>query len=180
MKESLVEKAESLKDSTDWKETGEKLKNLQKEWKEIGYFASSKDKSLWDRFNNACNYFFEQSSRVYEEKNEKMMWVIQKKEALCLQTELLAKILNPDIEFDFQHQMPMDEQLHLSLEYKDEVLVPGDERATLGNIMRKVANIRSEWKSAGIIPGERDKMLWKRFCMAEKEIQSFSQVAKKN
>ena len=75
-----------------------------------------------------------------------MMWIIQKKEELCLQTELLAKILKPDIEFDFQKHIPMDKQLHLSLEYKDEVLVPGDERATLVNIMRKVANIRSEWK----------------------------------
>ena len=66
----------------------------------------------------------------------------------------------------------MDKQLHLSLEYKDEVLVPGDDRATLGNILRKVASIRSEWKDVGKVSGEKDKMLWKRFCDAEREIQS--------
>lgn len=180
LKESLANEAESLKDSSDWKETGEKLKDLQKEWKKIGYASSSRDRELWNRFHNACNYFFERSHQVYEEKNEKIMWVIQKKEELCLQTELLAKILKPDTEFDFQSRIPMDEQLHLSLEYKDEVIVPGDERATLGNIMRKVANIRSEWKNAGNIPGEKDKMLWKRFCLAEREIQSCKQFPKKN
>lgn len=35
-KKALCEKAESLKDSTEWKETAEILTKLQKEWKTIG------------------------------------------------------------------------------------------------------------------------------------------------
>lgn len=35
-KKALCEKAEALKDSTDWKETAEVLTKLQKEWKTIG------------------------------------------------------------------------------------------------------------------------------------------------
>ena len=35
-KRALCEKAEALKDSTDWKDTTDKMIALQKEWKTIG------------------------------------------------------------------------------------------------------------------------------------------------
>jgi hypothetical protein len=59
-KNELVEKAEALKDSTEWKKTTEALVALQKEWKTIGTVAKKHSDNVWRRFQQACDYFFEQ------------------------------------------------------------------------------------------------------------------------
>ncbi len=58
-KKALVEKAQALKDSTDWKSTGDKLIALQKEWKTIGMVPKKYGDQLWNDFLAACNHFFE-------------------------------------------------------------------------------------------------------------------------
>ena len=58
-KKALVEKAQALADSTDWKVTSDKLINLQKEWKTIGVVPKKIGDQLWHDFLNACNKFFE-------------------------------------------------------------------------------------------------------------------------
>jgi uncharacterized coiled-coil DUF342 family protein len=58
-KKELVEKAESLKDSTDWRSTGDILVKLQKQWKEIGNVPHKYSEDLWKRFVGACDHFFE-------------------------------------------------------------------------------------------------------------------------
>lgn len=58
-KKELVEKAESLMESTDWRSTGDILINLQKQWKEIGTVPRKYSEDLWKRFTTACDHFFE-------------------------------------------------------------------------------------------------------------------------
>ena len=58
-KRALIEKAKALQDSTDWKSTGDKLINLQKEWKTIGMVPKKLGDQLWDEFLGTCNKFFE-------------------------------------------------------------------------------------------------------------------------
>ena len=58
-KRALIEKAKALQDSTDWKSTGDKLINLQKEWKTIGIVPKKLGDQLWEEFLGACNKFFE-------------------------------------------------------------------------------------------------------------------------
>ena len=84
-KRALCEKAEALKDSTDWKVTADTLAKLQKEWKTIGPVAKKYSEALWKRFIGACDYFFEQknkataSQRTVEQENlEKKRAVIEK------------------------------------------------------------------------------------------------------
>ena len=57
-KMSLIEQAEALKDSTDWKKTTDQFISLQKQWKEIGYVPRKKADQLWKRFRAACDAFF--------------------------------------------------------------------------------------------------------------------------
>lgn len=57
---ALVEKAEALKDSTDWKEATDSFVELQKEWKKIGTVPKKQSEAVWKRFQTACDYFFEQ------------------------------------------------------------------------------------------------------------------------
>lgn len=63
-KKELCEKAEALKDSTDWKETADILSKLQKEWKTIGPVPKKYSDTIWKRFISACDYFFEQKGKA--------------------------------------------------------------------------------------------------------------------
>ena len=56
---SIIEQAEALKDSKEWKKTTEALKELQKQWKEIGAVPRKKSEQLWKRFRAACDAFFD-------------------------------------------------------------------------------------------------------------------------
>ncbi len=58
-KKALVEKAESLMESQEWRSTGDALINLQKQWKEIGTVPRKYSEDLWKRFTTACDHFFE-------------------------------------------------------------------------------------------------------------------------
>ena len=57
-KMAIIEEAESLKDSTDWKATSDRLIELQKQWKEIGAVPRKKSEQIWKRFRAACDAFF--------------------------------------------------------------------------------------------------------------------------
>ena len=88
-KRALCEKAEALKDSTDWKSTADEMVKLQKEWKTIGPVAKKHSDAIWKRFITACDYFFEQknlagaSQRTEEQNNlEKKRAIIEKLEAI--------------------------------------------------------------------------------------------------
>jgi hypothetical protein len=69
-KRQLVEEAESLKESTDWKETTDKLVELQKQWKAIGPVARKYSDDLWKMFTTACDTFFEAKRVATKEARE--------------------------------------------------------------------------------------------------------------
>ena len=85
-KKALCEQAEALKDSTDWKEAGEKFILLQKEWKTIGPVAKKYSDELWKRFIAACDYFFEQKNKSTSGQRN------AESENLAKKKELIAKI----------------------------------------------------------------------------------------
>ena len=89
---ALCEQAEALKDSTEWNATTNKLVQLQKDWKEIGLVSRKVSNSLWERFNSACNYFFEQKKKVLGDQRKeetanltKKMTIIDKLEAIAVE-----------------------------------------------------------------------------------------------
>ena len=58
-KKALIEKAQSLATSTDWKNTAEQLKKLQKQWQDSGSAGQRFENKLWKEFRAACNAFFD-------------------------------------------------------------------------------------------------------------------------
>ncbi len=58
-KTRLCERAEALRDSTDWRKTADELVKLQKEWKSIGTVPKKHSDNIWHRFQAACDAFFE-------------------------------------------------------------------------------------------------------------------------
>ena len=68
-KMAIIEEAESLKDSTEWKKTTDRLINLQNQWKEIGAVPRKKSEVLWKRFRAACDAFFAERDKHSAENN---------------------------------------------------------------------------------------------------------------
>ena len=67
---SLIEQAEALKSSTEWKKATDQFINLQKQWKEIGAVPRKKSEQLWKRFRAACDEFFAERDKQAKPEND--------------------------------------------------------------------------------------------------------------
>ena len=75
-------KAEALKDSTAWKETTDAIIALQKRWKEIGTVPKKFSDDVWNRFNAACDAFFEAKKAANSSQRSEQTENLQKKQAI--------------------------------------------------------------------------------------------------
>lgn len=57
-KNALVEEAEKLSTSTEWRKTTDRLIEMQKEWRAIGSVPKKQSDAVWARFQKACDTFF--------------------------------------------------------------------------------------------------------------------------
>ncbi len=69
-KMSIIEKAEALKNSTEWKKATDQFIELQKQWKEIGTVPRKKSEQIWKRFRAACDEFFAERDKNNKPEND--------------------------------------------------------------------------------------------------------------
>lgn len=96
-KNALIEKAEALKDSTDWGATTNKFVELQKEWKAIGPVAHKVSDAIWKRFNDACNYFFEQKNAANAGQRKEEEANLELKKGVIAELEKLVENASDDL-----------------------------------------------------------------------------------
>lgn len=89
-KNALVEKAEALKDSTDWGTTTNKFIELQKQWKTIGAVPHKVSDAIWKRFNDACNYFFDKKTEANAGQRKEEEANLEIKKGIIAELEKLA------------------------------------------------------------------------------------------
>lgn len=87
----LCERAESLKDSKDWRKTTQDMIEIQKEWKKIGPVPRKFMDTTWKRFIAACDYFFEQKKLQNSSRNTEEVANMEAKNAI------IEKIKNLDV-----------------------------------------------------------------------------------
>ena len=63
-KQRLADRAEELKESTDWRKASDEFIEMQKEWKSIGAIPKKYSDALWARFTAACDYFFDRKKKA--------------------------------------------------------------------------------------------------------------------
>lgn len=90
-KQSLIEKAETLMESTDWKVTTDKMIALQKEWKTIGAVPKKVGDELWSKFLEACNKFFEARNAANAGTRNEERTNLDKKKAIISQLKELVE-----------------------------------------------------------------------------------------
>lgn len=82
-KRALVERAQAMKDSTDWKKTTDEMVAIQKEWKTIGPVPRKYSDIVWKEFVTACDYFFEQKKKNFSsQKDEEVANLAAKREII--------------------------------------------------------------------------------------------------
>ena len=126
-KKELVEKAEALMESTDWRSTGDILINLQKQWKEIGTVPRKYSEELWKRFTAACDHFFEARQaatadvRAEEKANKEMKLdiIAQLKELASTEGEnIISKVKELQQKWNEVGHVPFRDKETLYKEYR--------------------------------------------------------------
>ncbi|MBP6253879.1 MAG: DUF349 domain-containing protein [Bacteroides sp.] len=185
-KRALCEKAEALKDSTDWKATADELTKLQKEWKTIGPVAKKYSDAVWKRFISACDYFFEQknkatsSQRSVEQENlEQKKTIIEKLNAIDDQmdteeaTQLVRDLMK---EWNGIGHVPFKEKDRIYKQYHSQV----DklfERFNISASNKKLSNFKStissiQEGSPQALYREREKLV-RAFDNMKNELQTY-------
>lgn len=92
----LCERAEAMKDSTDWKKTTQDMIDIQKEWKTIGIVPRKYVDVIWKRFIGACDYFFEQKKLSTSSRYEEEARNLEAKRAVVQTIKDIDKTLEAD------------------------------------------------------------------------------------
>jgi hypothetical protein len=187
-KRALCEKAEALKNNTNWKETADKLIALQKEWRTIGVVPRKHADAVWKRFITACDYFFEQKNKnVTSQKNTELSNLTAKKEVIkkikdLSEVEEQDKALN--LIKDYMNEwnavgfVPFREKDKIYKEYHDAIEKQFD-RLNIDRNDRKMQTFRntlndmtSGEKGRGKLYGERDKLM-RTYERMKSELQTY-------
>ncbi|CAN5197065.1 DUF349 domain-containing protein [soil metagenome] len=97
-KETLVQEAESLKESTDWVHSSNELKTLQNEWKNIGPVPEKHRDEIYQRFKGACDYFFNRRRENLNTQDQAYHANLKQKESICKEIEAMAAAKSNDLE----------------------------------------------------------------------------------
>ena len=168
-KKQMCEKAEALKDSTDWKATAEVLSKLQKDWKEIGPVAKKYSEPIWKRFVSACDYFFEQKSKaeaanrsVEQDNLDKKKTIISKLNAINageVPTENNEKTIRELMkEWNQIGHVPFKDKDRIYKQYRTVVDALFD-KLNLSASKKKLSNFKSSLNKETNIYREREKLV---------------------
>ena len=184
-KKALVEKAQALSESTDWKSTSDKLIALQKEWKTIGMVPKKYGDQLWNDFLAACNRFFEArnaanaGTRNEERENlEKKQTVIEKLKTLLENPgdDTQAEVRKLTEEYNSIGHVPYKEKDKLFNEYHA-VLDKIFKELNISTARRRLNNFKSNLKNVAkrgeeALDNERTR-LQRRADQMKQEIQTY-------
>mgnify|MGYP005914799371 FL=1 len=188
LKKALCEKAEALKDSTEWKSTTEKMIALQKEWKTIGSVARKHSDAVWKRFISACDYFFEQKNKnVSSQKSVEQTNLAAKKELIEKIKNLDETLAAEDAMIELKAMMaewngighvPFKEKDKIYKEFHEAVDSQFD-RLKVDQSDRKMQSFRSNLsdmaggeRGKGKLYGEREKLM-RMFERMKNELQTY-------
>ena len=187
LKKVLCEKAEALKDSTDWKSTTEKMIALQKEWKTIGSVARKHSDAVWKRFISACDYFFEQKNKNASSQKSVEQTNLAAKKALIEKIntideadhdEALAALKGYMTEWNTIGHVPFKEKDKIYKEYHEAVDKQFD-RLKVDQNDRKMQTFRNSLsdmsngeRGKGKLYGEREKLM-RMYERMKNELQTY-------
>lgn len=184
-KKALVEKAQALADSTDWKATSDKLIALQKEWKTVGMVPKKLGDQLWQDFLGACNKFFEARNAAGAGQRNEEHANLEKKQGIIEQLKALAenaaeatreKVQALTEEYNKVGHVPYKEKDKLYEAYHEVLdriykeLNISTKRRRLNDFKANIKNVAKRGEEA--LDNERGRLV-RRFDQLKQEIQTY-------
>ena len=184
-KKALVEKAQALADSTDWKVTSDKLIALQKEWKTVGMVPKKLGDQLWQEFLGACNKFFEARNAAGAGQRNEEHANLEKKKGIIEQLKALAenaadatkeKVQALTEEYNKVGHVPYKEKDKLYEAYHEVLdriykeLNISTKRRRLNDFKANIKNVAKRGEEA--LDNERGRLV-RRFDQLKQEIQTY-------
>lgn len=180
----LCEKAEALKDSTEWKKTTDVLIALQKEWKTVGPVVKKHSDAVWKRFIAACDAFFEEKKKqnvnVHSVEHENLK---QKKDIIAQINSILENKETEDAPNKVRELMkkwqevghvPYKEKDKVYAEYKaaiDKAFEQLDMKAKKAR-MANFANSINQMSDTGKVYHERERLV-RAYEMKSQELKTY-------
>lgn len=184
-KKALVEKAQALADSTDWKAISDKLIALQKEWKTVGMVPKKLGDQLWQDFLGACNKFFEARNAAGAGQRNEEHANLEKKQGIIEQLKALAenaaeatreKVQALTEEYNKVGHVPYKEKDKLYEAYHEVLdriykeLNISTKRRRLNDFKANIKNVAKRGEEA--LDNERGRLV-RRFDQLKQEIQTY-------
>ena len=184
-KKALVEQAQALQDSTDWKATSDKLVALQKEWKTIGMVPKKLGDKLWSDFLTACNHFFDARNNANAGTRTEERANLEKKREIISQLKALADNAEEDIQekvrelvdqYNVVGHVPFKEKDNVYKEYHD-ILDRLYKELNITTARRRLDKFRSNLKNvaekgADALDNERSRLM-RRYEQLKQEVQTY-------
>ena len=184
-KKALVEKAQTLCESTEWKSTSDKLIALQKEWKTIGATQKKVGDQLWNDFLTACNKFFEARNAANAGTRNEEHANLAKKRSIIEQLKALAEEAGDNIQEKVQKLIAEYNAVgHVPFKEKDKVYTEFHEIVDklykefhISNARRHLDNFKSNLKNVAkrgedALDSERGRLM-RRYEQLKQEIQTY-------
>ncbi|MCD8211203.1 MAG: DUF349 domain-containing protein [Prevotella sp.] len=184
-KKALVEQAQALKDSTEWKSTSDKLIALQKEWKTIGTVPKKYGDKLWNDFLAACNHFFEARNAANQGTRNEERSNLEKKRELISELTSIAEKAETGVQEKVQEiiekynaigHVPFKEKDKLYTEYHA-ILDRIRKELNISVARRKIDRFKNNLKNIiekgdDALEGERARLM-RRYEILKQEIQTY-------
>lgn len=160
LKENLIQQAEIAARENLGKETGEKLQELQKLWKETGSAGGRQDKDLFSAFQDICHSYFQDRRLKHEEFMNERLENLKKKEAICLLLENIIGVDSVHSTPGKKQALDLAERFRLARE-ANFVLAGARENRTRQK--EEIVKLQQEWKKIGPVPQAQNKQIWERY-----------------
>ena len=184
-KKALVEKAQALQDSTEWRSTTDKLIALQKEWKTIGMVPKKIGDQLWNDFLAACNKFFEARNAANAGTRGEERENLNKKRNIIEQLKTLAEEAADGLQEKVQALVEEYNQIgHVPYKEKDQlykdyhaILDKLYKELNISTARRRLDNFKTNLKNmaergSNAIDNERSKLM-RRYEQLKQEINTY-------
>lgn len=144
-KTALVEEAEALKESVDWRAATDRFLEMQKQWRTIGAVPKKHSDAIWKRFLAACDHFFDAKKKATSGKRT------QEQENLKIKQDIIAAItaITGDTREDLDSLHALQEQWQQTgfVPFREKDKINEAYREAVGTVRRR---FNSKERKAGI------------------------------
>lgn len=171
-KTALCEKAEALKELDDVRKATAEVVKLQAEWKKVGSVPRKQSDAIWERFQKACNYFFDERKKLNNAKRDEENANLEAKREIIKalnelpldgdRREVIGKVKELQADWQKAGFVPFKMKDKIYAEYREicdklyNAYEAKENKARISNFKEKVSQMKGEGQN---LNRERDRLL---------------------